>query len=343
MNTPRALLGWATDPSTYTSYAIGGHDNNGTPLAMVEAYNLSANTWSFDASLPETLYSELAVGEGAGHIYTFGGAGANGAITNAVYCYTIATNTWAQVASMPVAVRDSAAVLGPNGLIYVLDGTTASATTAAVESYNSAANTWNVETSLPQAVSSEAAAVDSLGRIEVLGGYDVNGNATASIFVSQKLNQADLAPTLALPRRAWASRHSGSRTDCCVSGDLRVVGGETERDVLRIRPRYSWRARTMRSSCTSNVSRLARFMGSILSGRMCQLELMGGVPAREEQHALPAHAMNARNSRSVFLTSARTPPARRCQAPTEFVSHRRRHYSARTGLRRWWWRRRRGW
>jgi hypothetical protein len=105
MNTLRALLGWATDPSTYTSYAIGGHDNNGTPLATVEAYNLSANTWSFNASLPQTLYSELAVGDGAG---------ANGAISNAVYCYTIATNTWAQVASMPIAVRDSAAVLGPN-------------------------------------------------------------------------------------------------------------------------------------------------------------------------------------------------------------------------------------
>src|SRR5262249_14937610 len=45
-------------------------------------------------------------------------------------------------------------------------------------------------------VSSEAAAVDSLGRIEVLGGNDVNGNATSSIFVSQRLNQPDLAPTI---------------------------------------------------------------------------------------------------------------------------------------------------
>ena len=77
------------------------------------------------ASLPQTLYSESAVSDGAGHIYTFGGVGANGAITNNVYRYTIATNTWDQVAPLQVGVRDSAAVLGSNGLIYVLGGTTA--------------------------------------------------------------------------------------------------------------------------------------------------------------------------------------------------------------------------
>jgi MBG domain/Immunoglobulin domain/Kelch motif/Galactose oxidase, central domain len=196
MNTPRALLGWATDSSTSLSYAIGGQDNNKTPLASVEAYNPSTNTWTFEAPLPQTLYSESAVSDGAGHLYTFGGVGASGNILNNVYRYTIATNTWDQIAPLQVAVRDSAAVLAPDGLIYVLGGTTAAGTTATVESYNPTTNTWTVETSLPQALSSEATAVDSLGRIEVLGGYDGNGNATASTFVSQKLSQADLAPTI---------------------------------------------------------------------------------------------------------------------------------------------------
>jgi hypothetical protein len=195
MNTPRALFGWATD-TNYQSYAIGGQDSNGTPLATVEAYNPTANTWSFLASLPQTLYSESAVSDGAGHIYTFGGVGANGTIINNVYRYTIATNIWDQVAPLQVGVRDSAAVLGSNGLIYLLGGTAASGATATVESYNIAPNTWTLQPSLPQAVSSEAAAVDSLGRIEVLGGYDSNGNPTSSVFVSQKLNQADLAPTI---------------------------------------------------------------------------------------------------------------------------------------------------
>jgi hypothetical protein len=195
MNNPRTLLGWATDTSNL-SYAIGGVDNNGTPLASVEAYNPTSNTWAYVASLSQTLYSESAVSDGAGHIYTFGGVGANGTIINNVYRYTIATNTWDQVAPLQVGVRDSAAVLASNGLIYVIGGTTTAGATATVESYNISTNTWNLETLLPQAMSSEAATVDSLGRIEVMGGYDANGNALSTIFVSQQLNQPDLAPTI---------------------------------------------------------------------------------------------------------------------------------------------------
>jgi hypothetical protein len=196
MNTPRALLGWATDPATDNSYAIGGENNNGTPLATMEVYSPSANTWTYVASLPQTLYAESAVGDGAGHLYTFGGVGADGTITNTVYRYTIATNTWDQVAPMLLGVRDSAAVLASNGLIYVLGGKTSAGTTATVESYDIANNAWTLQTSLPQPVSSEAAAVDSLGRIEVLGGYDALGNGTASVSTSQKLTQPDLAPTI---------------------------------------------------------------------------------------------------------------------------------------------------
>src|SRR5215469_15433139 len=124
MNVPRAEFGWATD-ANHLSYAIGGQDNNGTPLATTEVYNPTANTWTYLASLPQTLYGESALSDGAGHIYTFGGVGANGQINNIVYRYTIATNTWDTSASaMQVGVRDSAAVLAPNGLIYVIAGNT---------------------------------------------------------------------------------------------------------------------------------------------------------------------------------------------------------------------------
>ena len=109
MNAPRAELGWATDANDL-SYAIGGQDNNGTPLATMEVYNPTANTWTYLASLPQTLYGESAVSDGAGHIYTFGGVGANGAITNIVYRYTIATNTWDQ---SPPRCRSACATVPP--------------------------------------------------------------------------------------------------------------------------------------------------------------------------------------------------------------------------------------
>jgi hypothetical protein len=195
MSTPRALLGSATDEN-HNVYAIGGIDGTGAPLASVEFYKQSTDSWSGVASLPQTLFAESAVGDGNGHLFTFDGVGAGGTITANVYEYTIATNTWTTVAAMPVAVRDSAAVLGSNGVIYVLGGTTSSGVTAAVESYDPTTNSWTTEGPLPAAVRSEAAVVDPLGRIEVLGGYDANANAVASVWISQELNQPDSVPAI---------------------------------------------------------------------------------------------------------------------------------------------------
>jgi hypothetical protein len=196
MNVPRAEFGWATDTNGL-DYAIGGVDNNGTPLSTVEVYSPSANTWTYLAPLPQTLYGESAVSDGAGHIYTFGGVGASGAVTNVVYRYTISSNTWDALASpMQVAVSGSAAVLAPNGLVYVIGGQTGNGATATVESFSISTNSWSLETSLPQPLSSAAAVVDSLGRIEVLGGYDANGNTLATTYVSQEFTQPDAAPAI---------------------------------------------------------------------------------------------------------------------------------------------------
>jgi hypothetical protein len=195
MTTPRASFGFATD-SNHLIYAIGGIDDNNSPLSSMEVYTQSTYTWSLLASLPQTLYGQSAAFDGNGHIFTFGGVGANGTITSNVYEYTISTNTWTTAASMPNAVRDSSAVLGSNGLLYVLGGITSTGTTASVESYNPATNSWNTESPLPNPVSDEGAVTDSLGRIEVLGGYDANGNPLANVWVSQQLNQPDSAPTI---------------------------------------------------------------------------------------------------------------------------------------------------
>jgi hypothetical protein len=195
MQTPRKLLGYATDQQGKV-YAIGGIDDNGTPLASAEYYTQSTNNWTFTARLPQTLYAESAAYDGNGHIFTFGGVGAGGTILNTVYEYTVATNTWSKAAPMPSAVRDSAAVLASNNLIYVLGGNTTTGTTAAVQSYNPATNTWNTETALPGPVSGAAVVSDALGRIEVVGGYDAGGNALANIWVSQVLNAPDAAPSI---------------------------------------------------------------------------------------------------------------------------------------------------
>ena len=196
MHTPRAQLGFATD-SNHLVYAIGGVNASGTPLKSVESYDASSGDWTSVGSLPQTLYAEAAVYDGAGHIFTFGGVGADKTITSNVYEYTIASGTWSTVATtMPVAARDSAAVLAANGRIYILGGITAGGTTADVESYDPVGNTWTTEAPLPAPLSDEAVASDGFGRIEVLGGYDATGAATANVWVSQELNQPDAAPVI---------------------------------------------------------------------------------------------------------------------------------------------------
>jgi hypothetical protein len=216
MNSSRVLFGSATDEN-HLIYAIGGigSSSNGgdggggpdAPLATVEYYTQSTDTWTSIASLPQTLYSESAVADGNGHVFTFGGVDSTGAITSTVYRYTISTNTWDTVASLPVAVRDSAAVLA-NGKIYVLGGRTSKGATAAVESYDLTSNSWTTETSLPAPVYGEAAAVDSLGRIETLGGFDTSGNGTAAVSISQELSNPDAAPAItsvANPAASWGN------------------------------------------------------------------------------------------------------------------------------------------
>jgi hypothetical protein len=203
MSTPRGLLGFATDQSNLI-YAIGGVDDNRTPLSSMEAYTQSSDSWATKAPLPQTLYAESAVSDGAGHLFTFGGVGADGTITPNVYEYTIATNTWTQAAAMPIAVRDSAAILGSNGLLYVLGGKTSTGTTSAVESYNPATNAWNTEASLPGPVSNAAAITDTLGRVEILGGFDAGGNAVANVWISQQLNQPDAVPVITTTPRTAA-------------------------------------------------------------------------------------------------------------------------------------------
>jgi hypothetical protein len=214
MNSSRVLFGSATDEN-HLIYAIGGigsgsngggGDGGGTdaPLSSVEYYTQSTDTWKSVKSLPQTLYSEAAVADGAGHLFTFGGVDATGNITETVYRYTISTNTWDTVTSMPIAVRNSAAVLA-NGKIYVLGGVTSTGTTAAVESYDETTNSWTTETSLPAPVSSAGAVVDSLGRIEVLGGFDANGKPTAAVSISQELGNPDAAPTITSTANTSAS------------------------------------------------------------------------------------------------------------------------------------------
>jgi hypothetical protein len=197
MSIARSYLGSAPDRNG-NAYAIGGLDDNGSPLASAERYNPDADTWSAVASLPMALYDFPAVFNRTNYIYIFGGRTntTSGTEIDTVLRYSVSANTWTAMASMPIAVAGSAATLGPGGKIYVAGGTSGGVATSAVQVYDPAANTWAISTPLPEELSGSALGVDSLGRLMVMGGMDINGNDVGDVWRSQQLNVPDSAPVL---------------------------------------------------------------------------------------------------------------------------------------------------
>jgi hypothetical protein len=197
MSIARSYLGSAPDRNG-NAYAIGGLDDNGSPLASAERYNPDADTWSAVASLPMALYDFPAVFNRTNYIYIFGGRTntTSGTEIDTVLRYSVSANTWTAMASMPIAVAGSAATLGPDGKIYVAGGTSGGVATSAVQVYDPAANTWAISTPLPEELSGSALGVDSLGRLMVMGGMDINGNDVGDVWRSQQLNVPDSAPVL---------------------------------------------------------------------------------------------------------------------------------------------------
>src|SRR5207249_358480 len=92
-------------------YAIGGADASTTPLATVNAYTPSSNSWATVASLT-TARSALAGTQGSdGRLYAIGGKSAT-APTNVVEAFTAGSRRWNTVANMLTMRSALAAALG---------------------------------------------------------------------------------------------------------------------------------------------------------------------------------------------------------------------------------------
>src|SRR5205807_1261346 len=109
-------------------YAIGGMIGSTSATANVEAYNITANTWTAKASLPNAIDVFGATLWPDGLIYVFGGSNTysnNGTpYYNTVYSYYPPTNTWyTNTQNLPTARRElSAATSSYNHRMYALGG-----------------------------------------------------------------------------------------------------------------------------------------------------------------------------------------------------------------------------
>lgn len=120
-----------------TIYAIGGQDGSGTPLAVVELFDIPSRTWSAVAQPPlPHARAKLGASLGPGGlIYAIGGLSATSPATPAsdVFSWDQVSSTWSTPSPLLPATGDLAATLGPDGRLYTVGGNTTTGNGAATK------------------------------------------------------------------------------------------------------------------------------------------------------------------------------------------------------------------
>jgi len=176
---PTARAGLAIAVVGDSIYAIGGRSATagpcrfirGAPLALVERYDISSDTWTAVAPLLAPR-SDLAAAVVGGKIYVFGGCDAAGAILADVDVYDPRTDTWsAAPADMPTARAGMYAVTTKGDTVYVIGGWDGIGNGLSTnEAYKVSKNTWTAGLLAMPTPRAEAGAAATGGRIYIVGG-----------------------------------------------------------------------------------------------------------------------------------------------------------------------------
>ncbi len=180
-------------------YAIGGFCGFRFPsladgTASVEAYDPSADTWTFVADIPHVGVGRylLAAATGLdGRIYGVGGAVRDAVGTELIYnfvsTYDSSLDTWSSVAALPTPRFDLAAATGPDGKVYAIGGIsprpddpTRTIVVSSVDAYDPTTDTWTPVDCI-KASFGLAAATGPDGRIYAIGGSDPTGHVRDTV------------------------------------------------------------------------------------------------------------------------------------------------------------------
>ena len=131
-------------------YSIGG---NGSPAPQtMNCYNVSLNTWTLKAPLPQgrVVAGTARIGTS---IYVIGGYGPTPNVaTNSLYKYDIPTNTWNSLSPLPIAIAWGKAATYQDRYIYFAGGyggTTNPVIYSRVYLYDTFTDTWVLATPMP--------------------------------------------------------------------------------------------------------------------------------------------------------------------------------------------------
>ncbi|MBI3977576.1 MAG: hypothetical protein HY331_05250 [Chloroflexi bacterium] len=176
MPTSRAAMAVAV--SNGRIFAIGGWsgpvpDNaRPTPLAVVEEYDPSTNTWLARTPMPTPRYTLGAAVDPDGKLYAIGGSPDNVTSVATVEEYDPINNTWRNRAPMPTNRLGLGMAEASNGRLYAIGGSPGGAVLATVEEYDPSTNTWTTRASMPTARAGASAISMPNGSLYVVGGND---------------------------------------------------------------------------------------------------------------------------------------------------------------------------
>jgi hypothetical protein len=176
MSGPRANMAAVTIDNTI--YVVGGSPSFGgdpdIPLATVEAYDATTNTWTAKAPMLTSRTSPAAAAVN-GTLYVIGGDG-----TGSVEAYDAVANSWSMKASMPDGggSHEAAAL---NGLIYAVGGSPIT-----VKVYNPALDAWMTLTpGSPLPVNNQFALAAFDGRLFAAGGMLADNSAVRTLSANR--------------------------------------------------------------------------------------------------------------------------------------------------------------
>ena len=216
---PAARSGAAGGVINGIMYVAGGQST--TDQTSLQAFDVSAGTWSVLASLPGGRYQGSGTGVINSELYEAGGwTTSPGLPNNNLFIYTPSSNTWRSGAAMPIlSACGATGVIG--GKLYVATGCDGfSGYRNFLHVYDPATNAWAALASSPNAHANSAFGVIG-GKLLVVGGFNAAGNVIHGIL--------DVYDPVANTWTTKAPMPTGrvGAVGAVVNGKLYVIGGST--------------------------------------------------------------------------------------------------------------------
>lgn len=199
-------------------YVAGGLAADGSALATLEIYDVSADRWTAGPTMPAARHHP-GTGALGGKVYVTGGYDAGafpGSPTATVFEFDPASTQWITRRPMPVE-RAAHVAVAFGGKMYVFGGVSGGSVVATAHVYDPITDTWTSIRPMPTAREHLAAAVVG-SRIMLVGGRRVGNNAELEAYdpASDSWERLPSMPTARGGLAAAAAR-----------GKLYTFGGES--------------------------------------------------------------------------------------------------------------------